>query len=171
MRYAILNSDNVVIDVQMWDEEPERGVASDSANVGDRWDGRLFREPAPTLAEAKALQVSRVNAACQAAIYAGFTSSALGAPHSYPAKPQDQANLVASVMSSLLPNVQSGWTTPYWCADSDGKWSYAPHTAAQIQQVGSDGKAAVIAALDRCASLQAEIAEALSADVVLRIAW
>ncbi len=118
--------------------------------------------PAPTaaqqLAAAQSAQSIALSAACQTAIYAGFISSALGAVHTYPAKDIDQQNLSASVLNSLYPNLPTGWPTPFWCADSNGNWAYLPHTAAQIQQAGSDGKSAILANLTKNATLQAQIA-------------
>lgn len=54
------------------------------------------------LLAAKAQQITVLSGACQAAIYAGFTSSALGGVYSYPAKATDQLNLLSSVESALL---------------------------------------------------------------------
>lgn len=124
-----------------------------------------------TLAEAQSEQIAKLSAACQAQIYAGFQSSALGAVHNYPAKDKDQANLSASVVASLLPNLPAGWTTPFWCEDSTGAWSLAPHTAAQIQQVGSDGKAAIVAALEKNDSLANQVMAATDVPSVQAIVW
>ena len=99
------------------------------------------------LADAQAAQVGVLTAACQSAIYAGFTSSALGAAYTYPAKDTDQQNLASSVLASLMPANATGWTTPFWCADANGNWAFVNHTVAQIQQVGIDGKTAILAAM------------------------
>ncbi|MEW9586237.1 hypothetical protein [Paraburkholderia sp. DGU8] len=128
-------------------------------------------EPPPDVDGAKASQTALVSAACQAAIVAGFTSSALGAPHTYPAKPTDQQNLNASVVASILPGVAAGWTTPFWCADGSGTWAYVMHTAAQIQQVGQDGKAAILACLTKNQQLAAQIDAATTVEAVHAIVW
>jgi hypothetical protein len=112
---------------------------------------------------AQATQTATVSAACQAAIYAGFTSSALGSPYTYPAKVTDQQNLTASVLASLLPGIAADWTTPFWCATqptdgTDPVWAYITHTGTQIQQVGSDAKAAILACLTKNAELAGQIA-------------
>ncbi|CAJ0701520.1 hypothetical protein LMG19089_02860 [Ralstonia edaphis] len=125
----------------------------------------------PTLEQAKAAQADVVSAACQAAILAGFTSSALGSAHTYPAQLVDQQNLSASVLASVMPGLASGWTTPFWCADSSGNWSYADHTAAQIQRVGQDGKAAILAAIEKKVGLVAQINAATSVSAVQAITW
>lgn len=131
--------------------------------------------PAPTaaqlLAVAQAAQISTLSAACQATIVSGFSSSALGVAHTYPAQMSDQQNLSASVLASLLPNLPAGWTTPFWCADGSGVWSYANHTAAQIQQVGRDAKAAIVAAIQKKAGLVAQVNAATSAAAVQAIGW
>jgi hypothetical protein len=123
------------------------------------------------LAAAQATQTALISQACQNAIYAGFTSSALGAAHTYPAKDLDQQNLTASVLSSLMPGLSSNWTTPFWCADANGNWAYVQHTAAQIQQVGVDGKAAILICLTKNQTLAAQIAAATTVAQVQAIVW
>ena len=91
-------------------------------------------------------QKAALAAACSASIAAGFMSSALGAPYHYPATDVDQRNLLGSILASTLPGTPAGWTTPFWCADAAGVWAFRQHTTAQIQQVGLDAKAAVVAA-------------------------
>lgn len=124
-----------------------------------------------TLGDLKAAKVAELSAACQAQIYAGFQSSALGAVHTYPAKDRDQMNLAGSVVAALLPNLPAGWVTPFWCADAAGAWAFVPHTGAQIQQVGADGKSAVIAALTKNATLAAQVLGATAEADVLAITW
>lgn len=137
--------------------------------------GALAAPQPPTavqlLEKSQAAQIAAIDAACAAAIVAGFASSALGSPHTYPAKFTDQMNLSASVFASLMPGLPAGWTTPFWCADASGAWSYAEHAAAQIQQVGQDGKAAVLAALTKKATLAAEVEAATTVEAVQAIAW
>jgi hypothetical protein len=135
--------------------------------------GSVTRAPdnAADVSTAKASQTAIVSAACQDAIVAGFTSSALGAAHTYPAKPTDQQNLNASVVASILPGVAADWTTPFWCADSAGAWAYVMHTAAQIQQVGTDGKAAILACLTKNQQLAAQIDAATTVEAVQAIVW
>jgi hypothetical protein len=126
-----------------------------------------------TLDELKANRVAALSADCQAQIYGGFTSDALGAPHLYPAKDRDQANLSGSVVASLLPGLAAGWVTPFWCMDAAGNWAFKPHTVAQIQQVGADGKAAIVAALERNAILAAQVMDPATdtAEKVAAIVW
>src|ERR1700758_1865854 len=49
--------------------------------------------PGPTLAQAQTTQTALLNTACQNSIVSGFTSSALGAPYTYPSQVTDQLNL------------------------------------------------------------------------------
>ena len=97
----------------------------------------------PTLAQVQASQICMLNSACQAAIVGGVVSTALGASYIYPSAMTDQQNLAANVVSSLLPSLPAGWTTKQMCCDASGAWDYRPHTAAQIQQAGSDVKVAI----------------------------
>lgn len=139
---------------------------------GWRYDGESFSNPAVlTLGQAQAAQITSVTSACQAAIVAGFSSAALGSAHTYPAQVIDQQNLSASVLSSMMPNLPPDWTTPFWCEDAGGNWAYVSHTAAQIQQVGQDGKAAIIAAVQKKAALVAQINAATTVATVQTINW
>lgn len=153
-------------------EEWQKCISTSGYRVAN---GVLVPPPAPTaaqlVAEAQATQIARVTSACAAKIVAGFQSSALGVPCAYPSTLIDQQNLAASVLDSLLPGLPADWATPFWCADSVGVWSYASHTAAQIQQVGRDGKAAIVAAIQRKAGLVAQIEAASTVEEVRSIAW
>ncbi len=119
----------------------------------------------------KAQQVALLTAACAAAITAGFQSSALGSAYTYPSQMTDQANLSANVLSSLLPGLPANWTTPQLCQDLSGVWSYINHTAAQIQQVGTDGKAAILSALVKKNGLVEQVSVASTAAAVAAIVW
>ena len=147
------------------------GVKQIMTNLGDFPQGSTQSEPPPSLDDLKATAAAAIDAACAAAITSGFKSSALVASYTYPSQQTDQFNLSANVMSSLLPGLASGWTTPQLCEDSTGAWAYRDHTAAQIQQVGSDAKAAIQASLIKKATLQAEIAAATTNAAVNAISW
>ncbi|MDR5883616.1 hypothetical protein [Caballeronia sp. LZ032] len=138
-------------------------------------DGALTDMPPPSDAElldaARVAKVAELAAACKAAIYAGFSSNALGELYSYPAKDTDQQNLASSVLASLMPGNAADWSTPFWCADASGEWAFRAHMAAQMQRVGQDGKAAILAAMARNAQLAAQVAAAESVDAVNAIAW
>ena len=128
------------------------------------------RTPAEIEDQARKAKAQDMNEACRRHIELGFLCAALGAPCLYPAKAQDQANLVASVTDSLLAGDEPDWSTPFWCANEAGEWDYRPHTAAQIRAVGREGKAAIVGALQRNEALQRQIAEA-SVEQLESIVW
>lgn len=115
-------------------------------------------------------KVLAMNRACTAQIVSGFVCSALGEPHTYPSDHQDQSNLLASVTDSLLAGADPSWTTPFKCADASGVWLYRPHTVAQIQQVGREGKASILIALAKNELLREEINSA-TAEQLSSISW
>ncbi len=124
------------------------------------------------LATVKTVRTNALRAACAAAITGnGFASSALGAVHGYPSDVISQTNLLGSVTDSLLPGLPATWTTPFWCANTTGAWNFAAHTAAQIQQVGQDGKAAVVAAQQKLAGLNAQVAAATTVAAIQAVTW
>lgn len=98
-------------------------------------------------------KVAELSAACQAQIYSGFESSALGQVHHYPALDKDQQNLTASVLDSTVPGLPEGWLTPFWCADAGENWAFRMHTAGQIQAVGRDAKSVILACMAQNAAL------------------
>lgn len=151
------------------DVEPWGVTLYNNAVAGDY--GAITAFPAVTLAAAQTKQLGILNAACQAQIYAGFTSSALGATYTYPAKDKDQANLTASYAASFDPTNTTGWTTPFWCMDGTGNWALVQHTAAQIQQVGRDGKAAILSAITKNETLAKQVMAATTVANVEAIVW
>jgi hypothetical protein len=125
----------------------------------------------PTLWQAQNRKAAGLAAACGAEIAAGYSSSALGAPHLYPMKPTDQANMDAGVIHSLFPGLPADWTTPHMCQDANGVWARRAHTAAEIQQAGADGKAFVIARLQKLDGLVAQAFSAASVAEIAAITW
>lgn len=119
----------------------------------------------------RAQKAETISSRCADTILAGFVSSALGQPHSYPAKPNDQANLTGSVVRSFYPNVDADWRTPFWCADAAGTWAYRPHSAPQIQQVGDDAVVARLTHMGVNEQLQAQIAAAVTPSELAAINW
>ncbi|CAJ0809235.1 hypothetical protein [Ralstonia flaminis] len=123
---------------------------------------------AQLLKQAQAGLSNKVNAACANALVGGFTSSALGGAHAYPSQDDDQRNLQNAVSAAAI--APSNWTTPIWCASNDA-WSFAPHTAAQVQQVNADWLAYRVAAQQKYAGLIAKINAATSIEEVQAIDW
>ncbi len=120
---------------------------------------------------ARASQCANLSVACAGAIVAGFASSALGVPHTYPSQPTDQSNLIGAEAASRNPANPSTWTVPFWCADSTGVWALRAHTAAQIQQVLADGVAARVALSQKLAGLVAQVNAATTIAAVQAVVW
>ena len=121
------------------------------------------------LAQANALQTTKASTACASALTAGFSSSALGTAHTYPSQGDDQRNLQSAVSAAIA--APSNWTTPIWCANSSGAWSFTAHTAAQVQQVNTDWLAHRVAMQQKYADLIARINAATSIAEVQAIDW
>jgi len=121
-----------------------------------------------TLGQIQAAQIAKVDASCAIALTAGFTSPSLGAVHTYPSQDTDQLNLQCAVSAAAIAS--STWTTPIWCASNDA-WSFAPHTAAQVQQVNTDWLGHRVAAQQKYAGLIAKINAATSVEEVQAINW
>lgn len=122
------------------------------------------------LGQAKAAQLALLQAAANAA-QSSFTSSALGSVYTYPSQPTDQANLTACVTYSLFPSNPSGWTVLFYCTSSTGVSTYLSHTAAEIQRVGQDAMASIMAAKSKMATLAAEVAAATTTAQVQAVVW
>lgn len=187
-RYALVNkSTGLVENTTLWDggkgwavPSGFNAIQSDTANVGDSYAGGVFTPPAApvvvkTLAELQTEKSAELRIACYAEITGGFASSALGSAYTYPSKNTDdhpdQLNLASSVLASTLPNLPSGWTTKFWCADSSGSWAMRDHTAAQIQQVGIDGKAHVELCQTKLDTLTSQVMSATTKADVQAIVW
>lgn len=143
----------------------------------DYQNGQLVVVPVPalTLQQTKDAKIAELSDACRAAIVAGYQSSALGAPYTYPCQntPEhpDQQNMAASVTASMIPGLPSDWTTQFWCADANGNWAWRDHNAAQIQQAGLDGLAHVRAQQTTLATLTAQVTAATTTAAVDAITW
>ena len=127
--------------------------------------------PPQTVTDAQSQQMARLSGICRSAIVGGFTSAALGAPQTYPSTQTDQSNILGSVTASLIPGLAADWETPFWCADGAGVWGMVNHNAAQIQQVGSDGKAWIVLCQQKLATLSAQVMAADSIEAVQAVTW
>jgi len=101
------------------------------------------------VAKAAAEKLNIINTACAAAIVGGFSSSALGAAHTYNSKLEDQVNLTAVA--------SAGIDYPYQCTDATGVKAEVLHTAAQIKKVFADGMTFKSAQLTKFRSLKAQL--------------
>lgn len=165
---------NTIVVADGGDLAPFEAIAAiDGIGLGCVYDGTAWAPPADTrqIEEIRAAKVAELSAACSGAIVGGFVSSALGAPHTYPSRGTDQTNLMGSVVASMLPGVGPDWSTPFWCADEVGEWAFRPHSAAEIQAVGADGKSSIVACQARLADLVALVGLAESAEDLTSIGW
>lgn len=136
-------------------------------------DGSWMLDEQAELDDAKTNKIAELSRECQTHIYKGFESSALGTEHHYPALDKDQQNLTASVLDSTLPGLAPDWTTPFWC-EIEGMWAFVPHTVEQIQQVGREGKNAILSAMAQNESLAGQVASITLAQgkaAVAAIVW
>ena len=78
---------------------------------------------------------------------------------------------MGSVTDSLMPDLPTGWSTPFWVCDAQGNWKWEAHNASQIQQAGRDGKAAVVAAQTKLGKLTADVEAAKTKKAVEAITW
>ncbi len=174
MKYATMSGD-VVGTVHLYDPRPEVDAVEIPDDVyagyvasGDGW---LPPPDTRSLDETKTGKVGELRAACASAITGGYVSSALGSPHHYPSGDVDQRNMLGSVAASLLPDVGPGWTTPFWCRDEAGEWSFTAHSAAEIQRAGGDGRLHVIDCQTRLAEILERLYAAVDATEVASITW
>ncbi|KVO79037.1 hypothetical protein WJ95_01555 [Burkholderia ubonensis] len=135
--------------------------------------GVLAQVPQPSaadqLAATKSSAIAALNATCQTAILAGFTSSALGTETFYPTTETDQRNLQSSALAASWSAGSADWNVPLWCRQ--GKvWAYAKHTAQQVQQANADWVAFRTASQQKYADAIAQVREATTIDAVNAIA-
>ncbi|WYW02704.1 tail fiber protein [Pseudomonas phage vB_PpuM-Peetri] len=127
--------------------------------------------PLPDLEVVKTAKYQEIASRCATTITGGFPSDALGTTHTYPSKVTDQANLTASVVDSLLSKDDDNWQTPFWCTGPDMAAQYKLHNKAQIQKVGQDAKAFILATLAKKDTLEAKLTAAKTRDQVYAIGW
>jgi len=120
-----------------------------------------------TLVELKASKTSEINSACSKAITSGFTSSALGTPHTYQSEQTDQLNLIGVVTAGQDDYFKCGITD----VNGNVTWNYALHTIAQLQQVLVDGKAHKQTLLQKTNTLKTQVASAKTVAEVKAIVW
>lgn len=171
-----VHGDNIPSDaIEISEIEWQETMASPDAWKVDIGTQSIVAVPPPSAAEvvalARAVKITEIDASCKAAIYAGFSSAALGAPYTYPYEGRDQQNLAAVVTASLVNASAPNWATNFWCADGTGVWARRAHTAAQIQQVGNDGLEHVQGHLEHRAQLVAQVADATTEAAVAAIVW
>lgn len=96
---------------------------------------------APNLALAKVAKLAEIDAAYEAAMAGGFTSSALGAPHRYASSITAQVKLAGAAISAL-----AGDAVQYECTEiATGITAPRAHTIVQMKQAMLDGKNRAVA--------------------------
>ncbi len=119
----------------------------------------LIDQPQPTQSQqyktTHARQTAAINRTCEAAITAGFASTALGSPHFYTSQLDDQLNLTGAVLRGL--------DMPYACRDEQGMKEFRLHTAEQLRQVGDDFTLYKLQLLQRANELKKQLDAALEA--------
>lgn len=111
-------------------------------------------------------QYQAINSACEQAITAGFTSAALGAPHTYSSQLDDQLNLTGAILRGL--------DMPYACRDEQGQKEFRLHTIDQLRLVGDDFSQAKLQLLQRANRLKQLLDAARAAadvDGLAAITW
>lgn len=121
-------------------------------NSSCRWDGQAWIADLATIHSERTVSINR---ACEAAITAGFTSDALGAPHFYSSQLDDQLNLTGAVLRGL--------DMPYACRDEQGAKEFRLHTADQLRQVGDDFTLYKLQLLQHANELKQQLDAALEA--------
>jgi hypothetical protein len=91
----------------------------------------IFAPEPPSLESLKTAKNVQINDAVEAAILAGFNSSAIGTSYFYPADRDSQTNLIGSVAT--------GASMGFPCRDGAGVWDRRAHTAPQLKQVLANG--------------------------------
>ncbi|MFY1030676.1 MULTISPECIES: hypothetical protein [Pseudomonas] len=111
-------------------------------------------------------KIEEINKACEAAIFQGFESNALGAPHLYSSTLEDQLNLTGAI--------QRGAAMPFPCWNAEGIKAFRDHSIEQLQQVGDDFTDFKMQLLQRAHQLKGELDTLLAAgdqDGIEAIAW
>jgi len=182
MRYAVLKADGVtvawVVMVRNADQAAEQPVPPggsivlipDDAPVGlnnmtHQYDPgtQTFVTRVVPLVEAQTTKITELQAACDAAIIGGFTSSALGSVKHYGSNDTDQTNMarVAVIGGDLM------------CATniSDNPWTLVTHTAVQGLTVYQDFGTMADTARAHLVSLKASVMAAADNATVNAITW
>lgn len=131
-------------------------------------EGRLeFRLNTPDLTELKQDKTNKINLACQQEIIGGFISSALGEPHKYDSDIIDQLNFMQAYAIAKIKSQP----VPYRIWSNDGTKQFYPHTAEQFEIAYQDGAIIKAQALQKCATLKAQIELATTQEELEAIVW
>lgn len=118
-----------------------------------------------TLSAAQADKRNVLNTACENAVYVGFTSSALGAPHQYSFNFLDQQNFNEQLHLIIIdPTI----TTVPWKTDDAGVQN---HTVDQFKQVVKDAATFKNQQISKYRTLMGQVLSATTPDAVNAINW
>lgn len=115
--------------------------------------GEWVDDTATVLAKLYQQKLTDITQGCARYIESGFSSDALGEPHSYPSTLEDQVNLTGLLFSGL--------DGAFPCTGAEGGRQYLPHTAAQLLQVNRDLVDFKQTALQHADQLKRDAAKAL----------
>ncbi len=135
-------------------------IAGESVEIVNGVPTQVYATNPLTLAQVQQNQITTLQSACQAAIEAGFASSALGASANYPSDPRSQVNIALAAANG----------GSLWC-ETGTTWDFTAHTAAQAQQVQKDLTAHIQSCQSKYAGLLAQVNAATAATAVLAVAW
>jgi hypothetical protein len=110
MRYAIVNSDNIAVnvieleDAEVWTPPEDHSLVAGDGNIGDSWDGTQFHAPAQPprpLAEIQAAAVATVSRLRDERLAAGYADAVTG--KTYQCDPAARGNWTAMFLATQLP--------------------------------------------------------------------
>jgi hypothetical protein len=110
-------------------------------------------------------KINELTAKCDATIQAGFSSSALGVPHTYPATVESMIYFNATINRFL---VDPTFTTLKQLTLDAG---YLDHTKEQFIQVFNDGHQFGIVQDGKLAQLKYQVSQATTPDQVNQVTW
>lgn len=128
--------------------------------------GNIPIDEGPTLEQCIANKIAEINAACEGAIVAGFSSAALGHTHTYDSGIEDQINLIGAVIAA-----GAGVSVEYKCYDENGDKEWYIHTPQQMQQVYMDGLVYKVTQLKKATYLKGLVSTATDISTLEGINW
>lgn len=139
----------------------ENGVTYCVESDGTKW---VYEPAAATLADAKTRKLAELNAAFNASLMNGFTSSADGTSRTYPIDPVSMEKL-----TSASTVINGGKVASIVIKDFNG--NRVTLTSAQYQQMAADGFAFYNGKETHLWDLEDQVAAATTIDGVNAIAW
>lgn len=133
--HATIPTPNVEVTEDVWQNAISNGHNTVYA------DGTTTLADYRTLDELKEQKASALHAKYQAKLYGGYTSSALGTPHTY--------STVEEARNDLFAAVGLGISLKFYCADAvTGVKSNPLHTTAQLSQVAGEMAGAKVSLIE-----------------------